>query len=89
LKDRTDVDGVALPEKGHDAVFGSVRKEKQMAQINFHTTPKFDADLAVMMSALRIKSKSEAIRLTVHDVATVIRERAARDKEQAANLPSP
>jgi len=54
-----------------------------MAQINFHTTPKFDADLAMMMSALRLKSKSQAIRLAVQDVATVLRERAARLKSDA------
>jgi hypothetical protein len=58
---------------------GSVQKETRTAQINFHTTPEFDADLAAMMSALRLKSKSQAI-LAVQDVATVLRERAAREK---------
>lgn len=60
-----------------------------MAQINFHTTPEFDADLAMMMSALRVKSKSKAIRFAVHDVATVLRERARRAKERVKNSPSP
>jgi Arc/MetJ-type ribon-helix-helix transcriptional regulator len=49
-----------------------------MAQINFHTTPQFDADLAVMTAALKLKSKSEAIRFAVHQVAEALRERAAR-----------
>ncbi len=55
-----------------------------MAQINFHTTPEFEADLAMMMSALRLKSKSKAIRFAVHDVAAVLRE-----KERAKTSPSP
>ncbi len=58
-----------------------------MAQINFHTTPQFDADLAVMIAALKLKSKSEAIRFAVHRVAEVFRERAAR--ERAESSPSP
>ena len=60
-----------------------------MAQINFHTTPEFYADLAVMKASLQVKSKSEAIRLAVHHVATVFRERAAREREGAKHLPSP
>lgn len=59
-----------------------------MAQINFHTTPQFDADLAVMTAALKLKSKSEAIRFAVHQVAEALRDRAARGKH-AESLPSP
>lgn len=40
-----------------------------MAQINLHTTPEFEADLAALMKARRIGSKSEAIRIAVHEVA--------------------
>jgi hypothetical protein len=40
-----------------------------MAQINLHTTPEFEADLAALMKARGIKSKSEAIRLAVHEAA--------------------
>jgi hypothetical protein len=60
-----------------------------MAQINFHTTPEFDADLAVMKSALRLKSKSQAIRLAVHEFAMALRHGAARVKEGAKHPPSP
>jgi len=54
-----------------------------MAQINFHTTPQFDADLAVVTAALKLKSKSEAIRFAVHQVAAALRDRAAREKDGA------
>jgi hypothetical protein len=54
-------------------------------QINFHTTPQFDADLAALTQALKLRSKSEAIRLAVHEFAAALRENAAR-KAQAAKL---
>ena len=40
-----------------------------MAQINLHTTAEFEADLAALMKARRRRSKSEAIRLAVHEAA--------------------
>ena len=36
-----------------------------MSQINFHTTPEFDAQLGVLMRLKAISSKSEAIRMAV------------------------
>ncbi len=39
-----------------------------MAQINLHTTPQFEADLATLMKERGIKTKSEAIRLAVREV---------------------
>ena len=36
-----------------------------MSQINFHTTPEFDAQLGVLMRLKAIPSKSEAIRMAV------------------------
>lgn len=49
-----------------------------MPQINMHTTPAFEADLALVVRAFRLKSKSEAIRLAVREVA------AAFGKHQCA-----
>jgi hypothetical protein len=40
-----------------------------MAQINLHTTPEFEAELAALMKGRGIKTKSEAIRLAVHEAA--------------------
>jgi len=40
-----------------------------MAQINLHTTPEFEADLAALMKARGIKTKSEAIRILVREAA--------------------
>ena len=36
-----------------------------MSQINFHTTPEFDAQLGVLMRLKAIPRKSEAIRMAV------------------------
>jgi Arc/MetJ-type ribon-helix-helix transcriptional regulator len=41
-----------------------------MAQINFHTTPEFEADLEALMKRRGLRTKSEAIRLAVHELAT-------------------
>jgi len=40
-----------------------------MAQINLHTTPEFEDDLAKLMRGRGIRSKSEAIRTAVHEAA--------------------
>jgi len=40
-----------------------------MAQINFHTTPEFEADLAKLMKDRNLRSKFESIRLAVHEAA--------------------
>ena len=42
-----------------------------MAQINLHVTPEFEADLAKLMKDRNLRSKSEAIRLAVHEAARV------------------
>ena len=42
-----------------------------MSQINFHTTPEFDAQLGVLMRLKAIPSKSEAIRMAVAAQAKV------------------
>ena len=44
-----------------------------MAQINFHTTPDFENDLAQLMKALKLRSKSEAIRVAVREMAAVLK----------------
>ncbi len=56
-------------------------------QINFHTTPGFDADLAAMRQALKLRSKSEAIRFAVREYAAALRESAARKAEAATPPP--
>ncbi len=40
-----------------------------MSQINLHTTPQFEDDLAIFMKARGLRTKSEAIRLAVHEAA--------------------
>ncbi|MBX6322182.1 MAG: hypothetical protein IRY94_10170 [Rhodospirillaceae bacterium] len=46
-----------------------------MAQINMHTTPEFEEDLATLMKARGLRSKSEAIRLAVREAAAPYRAR--------------
>ncbi len=40
-----------------------------MSQINLHVSPQFAADLEALMKARGLKSKSEAIRVAVHELA--------------------
>ncbi len=40
-----------------------------MAQLNLHTTPEFESQLAVLMRLRSISSKSEAIRVAVAEQA--------------------
>jgi hypothetical protein len=40
-----------------------------MAQINLHTTPEFEENLAKLMRERGIRSKSEAIRIAVREAA--------------------
>ena len=40
-----------------------------MTQINLHVTPEFEADLEKLMKDRGLRSKSEAIRLAVHEAA--------------------
>jgi hypothetical protein len=40
-----------------------------MTRINLHATAEFEADLAALMKARKLRSKSEAIRLAVHEAA--------------------
>jgi Arc/MetJ-type ribon-helix-helix transcriptional regulator len=40
-----------------------------MAQINMHTTPEFEVELAALMRARGIPTKSEAIRVAVREAA--------------------
>ncbi len=38
-----------------------------MAQLNIHLTPNFERDLSRLMKVRRIKTKTEAIRVAVHE----------------------
>jgi len=42
-----------------------------MPQINMHTTPQFEADLALVIAAFGLRNKSQAIRFAVREVAEV------------------
>ncbi len=44
-----------------------------MTQVNIHTTPEFEEDLATLMKARGVRSKSEAIRLAVREAAAPYR----------------
>lgn len=51
-----------------------------MSQLNMQTTPKFESDLAKLMKARGIKTKSEAIRIAVEEALVASRrERTAAD----------
>lgn len=52
-----------------------------MSQINLHTTPEFEADLAALMKARGIKSKSEAIRVAVREAAATAPAPPAKPKK--------
>ena len=45
-----------------------------MPQINMHTTPEFERDLFTVMAAMRLPSKSQAIRFALHEVAESLRD---------------
>ena len=49
-----------------------------MSQINFHTSPEFDAQLSVLMRLKAISSKSEAIRTAVAAQAKVAQDEHRR-----------
>jgi Arc/MetJ-type ribon-helix-helix transcriptional regulator len=42
---------------------------QHMAQVNLHTTPEFEEDLAALIKGRGLRSKSEAIRLAVREAA--------------------
>jgi Arc/MetJ-type ribon-helix-helix transcriptional regulator len=50
-----------------------------MAQVNLHTTPEFEADLDTLMKGRGLRSKSEAIRLAVHEAAEPFRAERGHD----------
>lgn len=54
-----------------------------MSQINLHVTPKFEADLALLMKELKMRNKSQAIREAVHTLARYARKFAAIDAREA------